>query len=62
MENNMNHVYHPNYGYPEAFRLEVCKTAFILGKKAAAKKHKVSIVSVYNWVKVYTFDAVMRTN
>lgn len=56
----MNSVYHPDYGYPDAFRLKVCKTAILLGKKQAAEKHKVSIASVYAWMKVYTFDAVMR--
>ncbi len=54
-------MYHPDYGYDETYRLRVCKTAIILGKKHAAEKHKVSIVSVYNWLKVYTFDAIMRS-
>ena len=52
--------YHPDYGYPDAYRLRVCHTAIILGKKAAVKKHEVSITSVYNWLKVYSFDAIMR--
>jgi hypothetical protein len=53
-------VYHPEYGFHDAFRMAVCKTAFTLGKKAAAKKHGVSMTSIYNWTKVYTFEAVMR--
>lgn len=55
-------MYHPEYGYDETFRLRVCKTAFLLGKKHAAKRYKVSMTSVYNWTKVYPFDAVMRSN
>lgn len=55
-------MYHPDYGYSENFRLRVCKTALILGKHTAAKKHKVSLASIYNWTKVYTFDAIMRAN
>jgi transposase len=56
----MNNVFHPDYGYTDAIRLRACKTAMILGKKEAAKKHKVSITSIYTWLKVYSFDAIMR--
>jgi len=56
----MNSVFHPEYGFPDTFRLKVCKTALILGKKKAAQKHKVSLTSVYIWTKVFTFDAIMR--
>lgn len=56
----MNSVFHPDYGYTDEIRLRVCKTAMLLGKKQAAKKHNVSISSVYIWMKVYSFDAVMR--
>ena len=56
----MNSVFHPDYGYPDSFRLTVCKTALLLGKKVAAKKHGVSLNSVYIWTKVFTFDAIMR--
>jgi hypothetical protein len=56
----MNNVYHPDYGYPDSVRLRVCRTAFILGKRKAAKEHSVSLSSVYAWTKVYSFDAVMR--
>ncbi len=55
-------MYHPDYGYPDTFRLRVCKTAFLLGKRHAAKRHKVSLSSVYNWTKMFPFDAVMRSN
>ena len=56
----MNSVFHPDYGYPDKLRLLVCKTALLLGKKAAAKKHGVSVTSVYIWVKVFNYDAIMR--
>ena len=53
-------VYHPDYGYTDQFRLTVCKTAIILGKRKAAHRHGVSIPSVYNWMKAYNFEAIMR--
>lgn len=56
----MNNVYHPDYGYTDQIRLRVCKTAVLLGKRRAAEKHGVSITSVYNWLKVYSFDTIMR--
>jgi hypothetical protein len=55
-----NNVFHPDYGYPDQLRLKVCKTAIKHGKKYAAKKHNVSITSIYIWIKVFSFDAIMR--
>lgn len=55
-----NHPYHPDYGYPNEFRLKVCKTAVILGKRKAAQKHDVSITSVYNWLKVFNIESIFR--
>lgn len=53
-------MYHPNYGYTDCFRITVCKTAVLLGKKRAVTKHKVSITSIYNWLKVYPIDTILR--
>ena len=56
----MNNVFHPDYGYPDSVRLKVCRTAITLGKAEAAKIHNVSKSSVYIWIKVYSYDAIMR--
>ena len=56
----MNNVFHPEYGYPDAFRLRVCRTAITMDKKHAAETHNVSKSSVYIWLKVYSYDAIMR--
>lgn len=56
----MGSAFHPDYGYTDAFRLKVCKTALRVGKKRAAQQHKVSLCSVYTWIKVYSLDAIKR--
>lgn len=43
----------PAYGLPEEFRLRVIATAGIVGARAAAVAHRVSIASVYNWIRWY---------
>lgn len=44
---------HPDYGLTEEFRKKVLETAGIIGVRAAALMHRVSITSVYNWRKWY---------
>lgn len=53
-------AFHPDYGYPDSYRLRVCKTAILLGKRYAARKYCVSLASIYIWTKVFTFDQIMR--
>lgn len=45
---------HPDYGLPEDFRRAVVATAGLLGARAAALAHSVSITSVYNWINWYS--------
>lgn len=56
----MSGPFHPDYGYTDSFRLTVCKTAVKTGKTSAARKHGVSLTSVYVWIKVYNFDTITR--
>jgi len=44
---------HPDYGLTEEFRRKVLETAGIIGVKAAAAMHRVSMGSIYNWRKWY---------
>lgn len=52
--------YHPEYGYPDAFRLRVCKTAMSSGVSVASRKYKVCKASVYAWLKVFNYHQIMR--
>jgi hypothetical protein len=52
--------FHPDYGYPEAFRLKVCKNAMFMGTTRAARVNNVSSVSIYNWLRVYTCTEVLK--
>jgi len=55
-----NKKFHPDYGYPEAFRLKICKSAMIMGRTRAARVYNVSAVSIYNWLRVYTCNEVLK--
>ena len=46
-------VYHKDYGFPHEMRLHIVFDSMLYGIKAAAKKNRVSEVSIYKWRKDY---------
>lgn len=44
---------HPDYGLTKEFRLQVLATAGLIGVRAAAIEHAVSVASIYNWRRWY---------
>lgn len=56
-----NTPFENGYGYPDEFRLAVCKLALSKGIKSAASFHNVSTVSVRNWLRAYTTHAILKS-
>jgi transposase len=55
----MQSPYHPEYGLPDALRLEALRTADLVSVRMAASMYRVSTTSIYNWRRAY---AVASTN
>ena len=49
----MTSPYHPQYGLPDALRLEAVRTADLLILLIAASNYHVSVKSIYNWARAY---------
>ena len=49
----MTSPYHPQYGLPDALRLEAVRTADLLSVRMAASIYRVSVQSIYNWRRAY---------
>lgn len=58
--NQKPYVFHPEYGYGDAYRLAVLMHSVAYGVRQAAKKHNVSQVSVYKWRKKYSLAFATR--
>jgi hypothetical protein len=52
---------HPDYGLDHSTRLLVLQDAEVMGVKAAALTHSVSVASVYIWRRRYDFTAHHET-
>jgi transposase len=49
----MRTPYHPEYGLPDALRLEAVRTADLVSVRVAASIYRVSVRSIYNWRRAY---------
>jgi len=47
----MKFGYHPDYGFSDEMREKAVRRAEIVGAALAAEENRVSVSSVYNWMK-----------